>query len=120
MFPEILCWYHVVAFCDSSKNIALKSNGASCVASSEFYNGLYPCENSINGILSVGPGNEWATNGETIGAWILIALPDLYVLSKARLMQRVHKLESFKDVDLIFSDYSKVQVISDFVLLETM
>ena len=57
-------------------NVALAENGATCQSSS--FNGEQTCEGAMDGIAEPGLGNEWASNGEGVGSWLLIVFDQVY------------------------------------------
>lgn len=80
---------------------------ASCVASSELAGN--PCRYAYDGRLST----AWATNGEGVGAWILLNFNQEYYVSRMTFTNRESQWEANRRVKLTFSDGSTQELSID-------
>ena len=96
-----------------------KIGGITCEESSSDYDDRFECSNAVDGILYGGVnGGEWATRDEGTGAYIELALPGLYEIKQIHFLQRYTYVEQFKDVELLFDKYTKINVsISMYLIL---
>jgi len=81
----------------------------SCVASSVEADSLHNCEKAIDGKWNAGDWDDWASNGEGVGAWIKVTFEKATNIRLIKLLQRRknpgdNKQEQNSEVRLDFDD----------------
>ena len=77
-----------------------------CITESSHYPGDYGCENTLDGALSTGEGNEWASKEEGVGAYFTVQFKKRYTINRIKLVQRQCSSELNKEIQLCFEDGS--------------
>ena len=77
-----------------------------CIEESSHQADHYKCEYALDGVSHNGQGNEWASNGEGVGAYMKIKFNKRYTINRIKLMQRIGHCELNKEINLCFDDGS--------------
>ncbi len=66
------------------------------------------CHNALDGVTTT----NWATMNQGVGAWINVVFVGTFTLTQAKLMQKEHSGEKFKDVMLTYGTSSLTVTVS--------
>ena len=75
-----------------------------CIDESSHEYEYYACGNALDDVFKHGPGNEWSSNFEGVGAYMTIKFQRKYTINRIRLIQRRSYKELNKEIRLCFED----------------
>ena len=80
----------------------MSTKGTTCTSSSEISG--YSCYGAINRLYGTGRGVEWVSNGEGVGAWLQLTLPQTYSIVRMKVVTRATAAnDQARDVQINFT-----------------
>lgn len=93
-----------------TKNVALRTQGSTCTASSE-HGPRFSCRGAIDGITPKHYFNEWASRNEGTRAWIQITLPrPVYVIRIKAINRNFGNGDEVKRASVLFDNNQSREV----------